>query len=559
MKTAPQRQASIYDLLQPGSYQRLKSAFSEFDIKIDPRTLILNNQTKESILSQILSDLASSPKVIKLAQTTTQFHQTEVDEMLAQKKNIEDLRIFSLMRCLFLNAVAKEAYEKYFKTEQMKELLRDLKELLIKIASADFDRQLRIAEAEKDKLMQLEKELQEFFNNEMHNSFDDNVHHLSKRENAIRDINHSLRNLQVQTDETLKDLKDESKKTATQMKEKHKEELKDVKEEDLSNLIHDCQIAMSQAHYKAYKYEQKDKLADRLDELDKVKLQSIQERRQELEREKQNAKHMLAGNFIAQKHEKRVRIPGQVIDDIEREKAELDDTENKIKAKMERRQERRQERAEKKAKLSTDPDAILKAQIDAHIAKTAQQQPSQVANQALDVNAGAAQASPAAGSQVAAGAAAAAMLGLLQKEEVKQAIQANFTNHEGTNKLTNLKMQKQEHKAQRANEMLDAQIEYDYYQNFFQRSQSINNSHRPPKPASPADVQRQEKLMELAGKLKDQKYAHLTPEKRQKKEERKAAKRAAAAAAADASATGVDEQKMDNEDSQLRRPSRPAN
>lgn len=360
MKTSPTRQKNIYDLLAPNSYQSLKGVFEKFDIHIDPRILILKNQNKESIISQILNDLASSPKLISFSDPQPQANSQETQEFQSQKKNIQDARIFSFIRCLYLNALCEEAAMKYHKMEELKKIHAELRAFIIKLAESDFQRQARIAEAERDKITQLEQRLISFYEDSYNTTHDFTVNRLSDIHTDIHNINKKLQDLKTEKAEHKKNLKEDSENEAKNLLATVSE-LKDVDSDVLADLIYNARLEKTKIERKVNKYESKN-------EHTQMKLQEVEQALNDLEKRaevlgvKQNIdRHALAGPFIAGKHEKVIRVPESVRMENEDTRNTIEALKDELLAQKAALEGKLEKRNKKSSELKKDTDEILAA------------------------------------------------------------------------------------------------------------------------------------------------------------------------------------------------------
>ncbi len=326
-------------LLQQNS-QQIMNAFSKYGIKIDPQILALN-QNKENAISQILIQLESA---------------------LTRDKDFQNIRVFTFMRCMLLNALAQEANAHYFKSIEMKQLLHDLRELILKMASDNFDRQLRIAENERTKMVECERQLQSMYESMFNQTFDTTISKLSDSKSNINDYNNILRELKKQSKENKKELSLYAKDTAKELIEKHG--LKDVNPDLLAAFLEKCMKEKVKAHSKTEKYQSKIAHSLALDDIARAELENIKATKEALindARHKHKAEQPL---FPAQHHKyhiSSVRLPTEIKLKIE----ELEKRQKEIDHEMEKRKINREGKMKDIAALISDPDAILQAQIAA--------------------------------------------------------------------------------------------------------------------------------------------------------------------------------------------------
>ncbi len=326
MRALPQAQISIYDLLQGGSYQRLRSAFAQYDIKVDPRTLILNNQSKESVLSQILSDLESSPKLVNLASVSQEnFNQKEVQDYLSEKKSINDAKIVGFIRCLQMYFLSQEAAHTYFKMEQLKVLQQELRVLLLKLASAEYERQLQIAEAEKIKILEAQQNLSAIITVSFHDSFDACLHKLNDIENRMHAYNQQLSELKEEKHHIRAQMREDSLLKAEKLKELCPS-LAHIDNDVLVDFITRVRERQNKVESTLNKFDQKDKYDLKIIEESDTALATLSQKQAQLDAEIRNAKHLYGGALVAAKHDKHVRIPDAMRLDFEQRQREINES-----------------------------------------------------------------------------------------------------------------------------------------------------------------------------------------------------------------------------------------
>ena len=360
MKALPKAQPSIYDLLQPGSYQRLKSAFSQFDINVDPRSLILNNQTKESVLSQILSDLEHNPKLVNLATVTQEsFNQKEIQEYLSEEKSIQDNKIFSFLRCLQMYFLTQEAAQIYFKMEQLKVLLQELHSLLVKLASAEYERQVQIAEAEKIRILEAEKALKEAFSSIFNNTFESCFDQLSEIKGRIQEYNNTLRDIKAQNQAIKKEMREDSLLNAKELKQSCPE-LDNFSEKEVADMDYKYRKQLNKVEITKNRYEQKNEELRKLNQDIDKELSILNQKQGELDKEKRNARYRYGGALVATNHDKQIRIPESMHLDFEQRQEDIQATRQLLLEKKNANLLSIEKKHKKIENLERDPDKILR-------------------------------------------------------------------------------------------------------------------------------------------------------------------------------------------------------
>ncbi len=350
MKAFTQKQPTIYDLLQPGYYQDLVKAFSKFNITINPREIILNNQSKDksSVLSKALGDLEIQFPQISKAHFTTK----EDNDAASEKKNIEEMRIFSFLRGMLLNALTEEAVSTYIKQEKLKELQRELRLYILKLAEAEFSRQLYIAEAEKMKMAQMENELRALFSEDFHISFEEHKKDLSGFKLAIDGLNEELKVHKGKKDAIKAQLKIQSTNDAEKLIESNPS-LKGLDPQSLGDFIFKCRNEYYKIQSSIEKYDTKDLQDAKADNEALVKLESLK-----IESDKIASK-LGKGNGLFNKDRYPPRLPETTRITLEAEFAAIVAKQDLLKKEIDQRRINKENRNEKREQAEAQKARIF--------------------------------------------------------------------------------------------------------------------------------------------------------------------------------------------------------
>jgi hypothetical protein len=213
------KEPTIADLMNEGSIQRIQKMFNAFgfEIKMDPFALANKNQSKESIMSQVLNDLDNSPRIIKLLpKVKTDITDREDIEAANKDKNLKDSNFYNLIRCLILNSLRDEAALILYQKELLKEMQVALHHYIMQLKAAERYRQVNIEDEEemRFKMREFEAKLNSCVSNVLAEAHANSLSKLNDIHDEITDYHARLSQHKERKKELKSDLKIASQNSA---------------------------------------------------------------------------------------------------------------------------------------------------------------------------------------------------------------------------------------------------------------------------------------------------------------------------------------------------------
>lgn len=354
------KEPTIADLMNEGSIQRIQKMFNAFgfEIKMDPFALASKNQSKESIMSQVLNDLDNTPRIMKLLpKAKTDITDIEDIETANKDKNLKDSNFYNLIRCLILNSLRDEAALILYQNEMLKEMQIALHHYIMQLKAAEHYRQVNMEDDEefKFKMREYEAKLNICVSNVLSESHNHSVSKLNDIHDEITDYHDRLSQHKERKKELKNDLKIASQENA---------------ENIIKNNVHFKELANNPNSQKAladfiYKYKEKlSKIERALYKMDEKTKKSVQDENlaQKREIELNNKLKQLAMKEIELKHQfpegyppvGRYAVKGRILDQGQMDmlKYETEEIRSELRILLDERKERNTKQANRDIKIA---------------------------------------------------------------------------------------------------------------------------------------------------------------------------------------------------------------